>query len=162
MLILGAILWDVRGAATQRFPTAARDIPAGTMIDDTAVAWIHLPAGLLSVVDPMGSAASTDIDAGDLLVSSLLGSPVGAPPGWWMVPIAIGTLAAPGDEALLVVADPPLSVVGIVIEAQVGDPYDLDHRPAAVAVPPDAAPLVAAAEQEGLLVAAIRQSTAER
>lgn len=155
-------MWDIRGGATERYPIAARDIAAGTAIDEAAIHWVDLPAGLFSPAAAVGSAATTDIRAGDLLVPSLLGDVITAPDGWWTIPIVVGTLARPGDEALLVVAEPPVSVVGVVIEAQVGDRYDLDHRPAAVAVPPDAAPLVAAAEQEGLLVAAIRPSSTGR
>ena len=158
LLVIGAIVWDLRGAATMPVAVAARPIPAGSSIDGSSIEGIELPSGAIAAPVPIGATATTDIEAGDVLVASLLGNAIVAPEGWWTVPIAVGTLAVPGDEALLVVADPPVSVVGIVVKAQVGDPYDLDHRPAAVAVPPNAAPAIAAAEQEGLLVAAIRTS----
>ncbi len=72
------------------------------------------------------------------------------------MPVTIGPLSVPGDEVLLVVTDPPLTVNGLVIEAQVGNSYSLDFRPAAVAVPAAAAPAVAAAERGNVLVAAVR------
>ena len=78
------------------------------------------------------------------------------PDGWWGVPVAIGANAAAGDEVLLVVVDPPTTVIGLVITGQRGDPYSLDYRPASVAVPAEAAPLIAAASAQGTLVAAVR------
>ena len=81
---------------------------------------------------------------------------VEVPPSWWTVPIDVGTLAVPGDEVLLVLADPPINVSGIVVSAQSGDAFSLAFRPAAVAVPSEAAALVAAAEREGVLITAIR------
>jgi hypothetical protein len=74
------------------------------------------------------------------------------------VPVTIGSQAAPGDPVLLVVTDPPTTISGIVVTAQRGDPYALDFRPATVAVPADAAALVAAASAKGLVVAAVRPS----
>ncbi len=161
-LVLAAFVWDVRTAATAPYHVAATAIAAGTAIDDTAVSWVDLPAGVLVVPDLRGAVAASDIRAGEPLTPALLVGDVSAPDGWWMVPIAVGTLAAPGDEALLVVADPPISVIGRVLERQVGDPYDLDHRPASIAVPGDMAPLIAAAEHQGLLITAIRPPTGGR
>jgi hypothetical protein len=57
---------------------------------------------------------------------------------------------------LLVVTDPPLTVGGIVVSTQRGDPYSLDYRPALVAVPGEVAPVIAAAGRAGLLVTAVR------
>ena len=69
--------------------------------------------------------------------------------------MAVGAHAAAGDEVLLVVTDPPLTVRGVVVSAQQGDAYSLDYRPAVVAVPEESAAVVAAAAAAGTLVAAV-------
>jgi hypothetical protein len=43
-----------------------------------------------------------------------------------------------------------------VLEAETGDAYSLDFRPAIVAVPEEAAPVVAAAAGEGRIIAVVR------
>lgn len=156
LLVLAAVFWDLRESRTAAYPVAALPIAAGAAIEDDAVDWINVPFGTLSAPDLSGATAATDIEPGEPLTGSLLADPVTVPADWWTVPIEIGALSLPGDEVLLVIADPPLTVQGVVVAAQVGDPYSLDFRPAAVAVPAVAAPVVAAAEREGLLVAAVR------
>jgi hypothetical protein len=162
-LLAIAVVWDLRGGSgSTPYPVAAAPIPAGTEITRDLITWVDIPATALAPNDPIGSVAAVSVNRGEPLTASLLAGPVEAPDGWWTVPVEIGTIAAPGDDVLLVVADPPLSVIGIVVEGQVGDPYDLTHRPAAVAVPSEAAPLIAAAEQAGLLVTAVRGGTSGR
>jgi hypothetical protein len=46
-------------------------------------------------------------------------------------------------------------VEGLVVTPQQGDAYSLDYRPAVVAVPAEAAALVASAAAAGSLVAAV-------
>ena len=162
VLVLGALVWDLQGGASQPYPVAAIPIPSGATITVDAVGWIDLPEGMLPVSDPLGHSAATDIAPGEPLSAAVLAAPVAIPDDWWTIPVAIGSLARPGDAVLLVVADPPLSTVGLVVAPQVGDPYDLDHRPGSVAVPASAAPFVAAAEQQGLLVTAIRSTAGDR
>jgi len=161
-LIVGALAWDVRSTATDPFPTAARPIAAGTRITDEAVAWVDLPRGRLKAPDLSDATAARDIDVGEPLTSSLLAGPVSAPADWWTVPIEIGSLSTPGDEVMLVITDPRLTALGVVITAQRGDPFSLDYRPAAVAVPPNVAPVIAAAEREGLLITAVRPGAGDR
>lgn len=159
LLVVAAFAWDLRQAATEPYPVAARPIAAGAALTDDDVIWIELPASRLPAPNLKQASAAVDIAQGEPLSPAVLTEPRSAPDGWWVLPIVVGSLASPGDEALLVVADPPITVVGVVLEPQVGDPYDLDHRPAAVAVPPESAPLIAAAQEQGLLVTAIRPST---
>ncbi len=162
LLLVAAFMWDVRSAATEPFPTAAHTIAAGSRITEDAVVWIELPQDRLPSPDLSDAIAARDIATGEPLTSSLLVGSVVAPTDWWTVPIEIGTLSAPGDDVMLVVVDPPLTALGVVITSQTGDPYTLDYRPAAVAVPPDAAPVIAAAEREGLLVTAVRPTGSDR
>jgi len=162
LLILAALAWDIRAAATEPFPTAAHPIAAGSRITDDAIAWIELPQGRLPIPDLVDATAARDIGSGEPLTPSLLVGLVTAPTDWWTVPIEIGALAAPGDEVMLVIAEPPLTTIGLVITAQTGDPFTLDYRPAAVAVPPVVAPVIAAAEREGLLITAVRPDSSDR
>jgi len=97
-----------------------------------------------------------DLAEGEPISASVVAAPATVPEGWWAIPIDVGPHAAPGDEVLLVVTDPPVTVAGVVVGAQRGDPYSLDYRPALVAVPGDMAAVVAAAEQAGVLVTATR------
>lgn len=159
-LLVGAVAWDLRSDGREPYPVALTTVPAGSVIPPEAIGWVDLPRGALPLVAPQGRRAAVDLAAGDPLVPAVLADGVVAPDGWWTIPIAIGTLAAPGDETLLVVADPPFSTIGLVLESQVGDSFAFDHRPAAVAVPADVAPAVAAAERAGLLVVAVRPASA--
>lgn len=155
-LVIGAVAWDLAEARTVEYPVAAAPIAAGTEITPDLVGWVNIPIDTLPSADPIGNVTAVPIGIGEPLTGSVVAGSIVAPDGWWTVPVVVGTIAGPGDEVLLVVADPPLSVIGVVVEAQVGDAFDLGHRPASVAVPPEAAPIVAAAEQQGLLVSAIR------
>lgn len=156
LLIVGAIIWDLQAAATKPYPIAARPIAIGAPLTPDAVAWIDLPSDLIPTPNLSDATAARNIGVGEPLTSALLAGPVSAPPGWWTVPIEIGTLSAPGDEVMLVIVNPPLETSGLVITAQIGDPYTTDFRPAAVAVPPERAPVIAAAEREGILITAVR------
>jgi hypothetical protein len=158
LLILAAIAWDLRASAVEPFPTATGLIAAGTPITDELITWVDLPQGRLPRPDLANATAARDIAAGELLTSPALAGPFSAPAGWWTVSIEIGALATPGDEVLLVVDDPPISTTGFVITPQFGDPYTMAYRPAAVAVAPDLAPLVAAAQRSDRLITAVRST----
>jgi hypothetical protein len=155
LLVVAALVWDLRGGATEPYPVAARRIPAGTAITGADVRWLPLPAGAMAVPDLTGAITALDLRAGDPISPSAIAPTVSAPDGWWAVPIEVGG-AGPGATVLLVVTDPPMTVPGLVIHAQTGDRLALDHQPALVAVPGEAAALVAAAERSGLLVAAVQ------
>jgi len=155
-LIIGAAVWDLRPEPTELHPFLVGAVPAGEPIEDEDIEWRQVPVGLMTAPDLSLPVAAIDLQPGDPLLDSTLRGPAAIPDGWWGVPVAIGGTAGPGDEVLLVVVDPPTTVTGIVITAQRGDPYSLDYRPASVAVPAAAAPLIAAASARGTLVAAVR------
>jgi hypothetical protein len=158
-LVLGAAAWDLRPAVTDLHPFLTAPVRAGEPIVDWE--WRAVPSGVLpDPISPSGAAAAVDLPADTPLIEPTLRSPIAAPPGWWEVPVAVGAHASAGDEVLLVVVDPPTTVAGIVVTAQQGDPYSLDYVPAAVAVPAEFAPLVAAASAGGTLVAAVRPASA--
>ena len=155
-LVAGALAWDLRPPSVEPRPFLTADVAAGDPVPADAVEWRDVPTGLFPAADLTRPVAAVDLTAGTPLVGAVLRSPVAAPAGWWEVPVAVGAHAAAGDEVLLVVVDPPTTVLGLVVTAQRGDPYSLDYVPAAVAVPAESAPLVAAASAGGTLVAAVR------
>ncbi|MEK7252278.1 MAG: SAF domain-containing protein, partial [Actinomycetota bacterium] len=156
VLVVGAFLWDLRGAAAEPHPFAARAISAGARLGADDIVWRRLPEGAFTVPDLSTAVAAVDLEAGEPISAAVLAGPIVVPDGWWAIPIDVSSHAGPGDEVLLIVVDPPLTLSGIVIEPQVGDATSLDHRPALVAVPGSQAPLVAAAAEARLLVTAVR------
>lgn len=163
VLVVGtALLWDLHSAATQPFPVSSRAIGAGTTIGADDVDWVELPQGRLPAPALEGAVAAVDIAPGEPLTQALFAGPVAVPPGWWTVPVAIGTLGLPGDAVLLMITEPAMTISGLVIEAQSGNVYDLDFEPAVIAIPEAMAPLVAAAEQSGVLVTAVKPSANAR
>ncbi len=156
LLVIGAAAWDLKPEPTSLHPFLTIDVAAGDPIEDADIEWRRVPSGLLTAPDLSSPVAAVDLHSGGPLLEPMLRGLVVVPPGWWSVPVAVGAHAGAGDEVLLVVIDPPTTVTGIVVTAQRGDPYSLDYRPASVAVPGDAAPLIAAASSSGTLVAAVR------
>lgn len=154
--MLAAFAWDLSAGRSVPFPFAARDIAAGEPIDDSAVRWRDVPAGLLTPPDLADAAARVPIPAGEPITASTSGTAAVAPDGWWAVPVDLAPGVVPGDEVLLVITDPPRTVPGIVISPGSADRFGLDARPASVAVPGEAAALVASASRSGLIVAATR------
>ena len=155
-LVVAAFAWDLARSRTVPFPFAADPIAAGSPIEAAAVQWRGIPAGLLDVPDLTGATALVPIPAGDPITAAIIGPAPTTPDGWWAVPVDLGLHVAPGDEVLLVVADPPLTVPGVVLTPGSGDRFGLDSQPASVAVPGEAAAVVAAASRAGLVVAATR------
>ncbi len=155
-LILGAIAWDLRGIPQQTHPFVGVPVAAGTPLPADALEWRTIPAGLLEAPNLEGVVAAIDLAPGDPLTPSVVTAAVGAPDGWWAVPVTIGRHADPGDQVMLVTVDPSFTIDGIVLEPESGDVYSLDFRPAVVAVPEEWAPLIAAASAERRVVAVVK------
>jgi hypothetical protein len=155
-LVIAAFAWDLRGAATERFPFASRAIPAGTPLTAADISWQRLPVGAIPTPDLDDQIVAIDMAPGEPITASVLTARAPVPEGWWAVPVEIGPHAVPGAEVMLVITDPQITIAGLVVDAQRGDPYSLDYRPALVAVPGEMAPVVAAADRAGLLVTATR------
>lgn len=155
-LVAAAFMLDMAGARTVPFPFAAREIPAGAPIEAASVRWRGVPSDLLEAPDLTAATARVAIAAGEPITAATIGTVPAAPPGWWVVPVDLAPGAVAGDEVLLVITDPPLTVPGLVLTPGSGDRFGLDSRPASVAVPGEAAALVAAAASSGRVVAATR------
>jgi hypothetical protein len=155
LLVAGALWWDLRPEPLESRPFASRALEQGEPVAD-AVEWREIPAGLWPLPDISDSVAAVAIAAGEPITASAIAGPVTAPEGWWSVPVTVGTHADTGDTVMLMILDPPATVPGLVLAPQAGDPYSLDFQPAVVAVPGDAAALVAMAAEQDLLVTAVR------
>ena len=134
VLVVGAFLWDLRVPLPNRI-RLQRAISAGARLGADDIVWRRLPEGAFTVPDLTTAVAAVDLEAGEPISAVVLAGPIVVPDGWWAIPIDVSSHAGPGDEVLLIVVDPPLTLSGIVIEPQVGDATSLDHRPALVAVP---------------------------
>lgn len=156
VLVVAAIAWDLRGAGTTPYPVASRSVAAGSAISADDIRWVPVPTDSLDPPHLEGAIAAIDISPGDPIGSSLIAPTPVLPSDWWAVPIEVGVGATPGDAVLLVITEPPMTIPGLVLQAQNADRLALDYRPALVGVPGEAAALVAAAERSGLLVTALR------
>lgn len=156
LLVVGALAWDLRGSATEPHPFASRRIPAGSPFGVADVDWRPLRSGSFPIPDLGAGVAAVDLEPGQPITGPVVIGRVAVPEGWWAVPVDVPASAGPGAHVLLVVTDPPLTVPGIVVTPRRGDRFAMDHTPAVVAVPGAMAPVVAAAERAGYLVAAVR------
>ncbi|RPI20680.1 MAG: hypothetical protein EHM57_07605, partial [Actinobacteria bacterium] len=127
---------------------AAADIAPGQAISDDLLEWRHVPLGLLVRPDLEAPVAKADIAAGDPVTAAMVSGDAMVPAGWWAVPIALPGGAVPGTAVRLVVAEPQLTVDGVVVasgERDLLSPADAGL----VAVPGEVAPAVARAAAEG-------------
>ena len=155
LIVATALLWDLRSAPVESRPFATRAIEQGEPVAD-AVEWREVAAGLWPRPDLAGSVAAIPLEAGDPITTSVLTGPVFPPDDWWSLPITIGVHAEAGDTVMLLITEPPVTVPGLVVSPQNGDPYSLDFEPAVVAVPGESAALVAVAAQQDRLAAAVK------
>jgi hypothetical protein len=154
VLVVTAVIWDLRGPATVAYPFTTAHTPRGRTVE---IEFRHVPEGLLPPPAD-GGAAAIDLPAGVPLLASLVAPEVTVPDGWWSVPIDGAGHAAPGDSVMLVSADPPLRFVGLVVTSGQGDRYSGDYRPTLVALPEEEAALASAATALGTLIVAVQPS----
>ncbi len=154
VLIVGALVWDLRGTPMVDYPFTVRAVPQGDPIEG-ALEWRSIPAGVLP--DPAsGGHARVDLERGVPVLAAMTEAPPPIPDGWWSVPIDDAGHVAAGDTVMLVSSDPPLRVAGLVVTRQRGDRFGGDYAPALIAVPEVDAPTVATASARGALVIAVR------
>jgi len=155
LLVIGSFAWEARRPAREPAPFAGAPIAAGEPLTASNVQWRPVRKGLLPIPDLEGAVAAVPLSAGDPIIPATISGAASPPPGWWTVAIE-GVAGPPGAEVLLVTTEPAGAVVGVLLAPARGDVFSLDHTPALVAVPPDAAALIAAAAGSGRLVAATR------
>ncbi len=151
LMLVGAMVWDLRGRAGEPYPFAARPITAGATITETDVVWRTVPGDLLATPDLSAPVASRAIAAGEPILPSALDADGGIPDGWWSVPVALPAATTVGARVRLIVPGPGVESNGIVMAVGTEDLFAVGGS-GLVAVPPEHAPTVALAAMEGTLI----------
>ena len=152
--MLGALVWDLAERATEPYPFAAVDLARGQPIAPESIVWHQVPTGSLSMPLLDGSAAVTEIEAGDPIVRSLVSRAMPLPPNTWAVPVPLPLGAGQGTVVNLVFAD-GTDVAGTIVQPASEDSLGFTSD-GLVAVQGSAANAVALAAANGDLVVLIR------
>ncbi|MGD2102555.1 MAG: hypothetical protein PVG83_10010 [Acidimicrobiia bacterium] len=156
LIALGALYVEFAPDPTVDLPFAVADIAPGEPIDGTNTEMRTVPAGLLDGAT-FGDVAKSEVTAGEPVLSSDVGAAGEvAPPGWWVVAVALPEGAAPGDSVRVVLLDSGLEVDGVVAHLGSDDPFAAADG--GVAVPPDHSAEVALAAANGRIALLISTS----
>ena len=147
LVVVVALVVDLRDQRSELRPFASRDIARGAPVDG-AVEWRAVAADGWRAVEVAGTVAATDIRRGDPVTASSLSRASVPPEHWWSIELDLPKGAAAGRPARIVVADPPLSVDGIVGSVSDGGAFAATTS-GLIAVPPDTADAVARAAAVG-------------
>ena len=150
-VVVFAFLWDLRGSSDMLYPFASNAIAAGAPITETVVDWRRVPEGTMPLPDLSSPVAARDLPAGEPIVPSAVAGATTIPDGWWSVPVTLPAAAVPGTTARLIDAASGFEIDGVVVAPGSDDLMSFDDS-GLVAVPPDAASLIAIAAREGTLV----------
>ena len=153
MLVTAAFGIELTGPATEARWFAKTDISAGEQLAPSLFEFKDVSAGSLADVRPTGF-ARVAIDEGDPLTASLMSTdPLATPAGWWNIEMAVPQHLTVGQPVLLVILNAdtePTVVDGIVVSVSTtNDPFSQQATMGIIAVPPEDAAIVAAANQSG-------------
>lgn len=153
-LVVGALLWDLRGRGGEPYPFAAVTIDSGAVVGDADVEWRTVPRGMMVMPDLSAPVAARSIPAGEPIVPSAVDTGAGIPASWWAVPVALPTAATRGVAVRLVTPD-GVETDGVVVD--VGSSELLSFSDAGlVAVPPERATAVATSAVDGTLIVLVQ------
>jgi hypothetical protein len=150
LLVGSSLYFELRPTATVRHPVAASDLVAGIELTEGDVSWTEIPAGVLPQTTIAGILL-VDVDAGEAIVPSMLGSAPSIPSGWWGLSVPVPEASIPGSEVRLVVdvRGVPRIVPGLLIRTF--DEATIEGTTALVAIPEAEAGAVATALADGAL-----------
>lgn len=148
LIILGALYLDLRPAPEVDHPFLTTGVPAGAMIGPADVEWRSIPSGTLPAVEPAGVAVA-DLPAGTPLVAALLMTAPSIPDGWFALEIPVPDLATPGSPVRIVVDAETWTDAVVIALAPESNDFLGQGNNALVAVPGDAAAIVAEATRTG-------------
>lgn len=155
LIVLAAFVIEIKPAAEVGHPFTVRTIEAGQQISPADIEIRSIPAGLLPPVTSLGY-ATHPIGAGEPLTAGAVTSFPPPPQDWWLVTVPLPVRAVPGAPARIVTTGAPPIVVDAIV-ATPGATDDFGGRVlGSVAVPPDAASVVARAAADGSLVVLTR------
>jgi hypothetical protein len=159
-VVVAAFLWDLKDSRDVLYPFASSAIAAGAAITEASIEWRPIPEGTMTLPDLSDPVAAKDLPAGEPILPSAVSDAVPIPEGWWSVPVPLPATAVPGTSVHLVETASGFETDGIVIAAGTDgiviaagtdDVLSFDEL-GLVAVPPEAATLIAIAAREGSLV----------
>ena len=151
LLVVAAIIADVRSGGTELRPFAAADLAAGSEAQSASIEWRKVPAGLLLSPVLDGMTIQRKVLRGEPLTPSALTDRAGPPPGWWSIELRIPEAAEAGSRARIVVADPPLASEAYIVSISPGGAFD-DSATGLVAVPSENVDAIARAAALGSVV----------
>jgi len=151
LLIVAALIWDLRGRTGTPYPFAARPIARGAVIGETDLEWKTVPNGVLSMPDLSALIAARAIAEGEPILPSAVDTDGGTPEGWWAVPVALPAAAAVGARVRLIATDSGVESEGLVVATGSTDLLSISDA-GLVAVPPENAATIATASVAGDLI----------
>ena len=150
-VVAAAFLWDLRGSSDVLYPFTSSAIAAGAPITETDVDWRRVPEGTMTLPDLSAPVAARDLPAGEPIVPSAVSGARTIPEGWWSVPMPLPVAAVPGTTIRLVDVSSGFEIDGIVVATGSSDLMSFEES-GMVAVPREAATLIAVAARDGTLV----------
>lgn len=151
LILLAAVLWEIRPVPRELRPFTALPVSAGEMISAETIDWREVPAGVLpELAEPKGTFVA-DFTAGIPLVAGMLEDEPAMPSGWWgiEVPVPAGTSSGTVVRLVVDVRLDPRVIQGLVIRILGED--SLEGLKALVAVPESEVGAAAAALADGSL-----------
>lgn len=117
--------FEIRPQPGVLHPFAARDLSAGSELDEHSISWRRVPQGLLPSVEIHG-VLRIDVAAGEALTPSMIGGQPVAPDGWWALEMPVPAGTPNGAEVRLVVdvRTSPRVIPGLVIRMIDSDGFD--------------------------------------
>lgn len=152
-LIAAGALWvEFRPSPTVEYLFATESIASGETLEGHNTTSRRGPAGLLSTARP-GDVAATDINNGDPILQSSVGSASSIPGEWWWIELELPAGARAGNAARLVLIDSGVVVDAVIARAPTEDSFG--GVLGSVAVSPDVASDVAVAATAGRIAVMI-------
>ena len=150
LIIATSLYFELRPTPTVEHPFAAADIAAGADVTTAHVEWRSIPVGVLPSTTLEGYLL-VDLEAGEPILRSLLGTAPTIPNGWWGLSVPVPTGSVAGSEVRLVVdvRGSPRVVPGLLIRTF--EETTIEGTIALVAIPEGEAGAVAAALADGAL-----------
>jgi hypothetical protein len=153
-LIAAGALWvEFRPSPTVEYLFATESIASGETLAGHNTTNRRGPAGLLSTAK-QGDVAATDINDGDPILLTSVGSVSSIPDDWWRIEVELPAGARQGNPARLVLIDLGVVVDGVIARAPLDDPLGGSYG--SVAVSPAVAADVAVAAADGRVAVMIQ------
>jgi hypothetical protein len=128
LVFVAALAVELRPTTTARLPVATVDLPSGTEVSESDVAWLEVAEELGDSVT-LPAVLARDVAAGTPITrSDIDGSPVGVPTGWLTIELEVPPSATRGAGVVAVlpseVQDGPVAglVVGTPVPSDFGSP----------------------------------------